>query len=43
MIWGIDPVSLYIIYNFTVTVEMKKYIPASSSEDPKVKPGISIV
>jgi hypothetical protein len=25
------------------TVEMKKYIPAGSSEDPEVEPGISIV
>ena len=30
-------VSLHIMINFTV--EMRKYIPASSSEDPKVEPG----
>jgi hypothetical protein len=38
---GVDAVSLHAHYNFTV--EMRKYIPAVSSEDRNFEPGIFIV
>ena len=38
MMWGVD--SFIVHYDFTV--EMRKYIPAGSSEDPKIESGMSV-
>ena len=41
--WHDVRVNCFIAHNINdFTVEMRKYIPAGSSEDPKVEPGMSI-